>query len=95
MIDAALDPADLRETLASIADGADYLDVTVHRNDLGVVRASMAEAVAALSSGEAIAVRLSYRMRDYAWSDTLTRTTSGFRLLRVPRSFGGYPIGGE
>ena len=95
MIDTPLEPTALREALASIADEADYLDVTVHLNDHGVVRASMAEAVAALASGEAIAVRLRYRVRDHAWLDLLTGTSSGFRLLRVPRSFGGYTSGAE
>jgi hypothetical protein len=95
MIGTALDETGMAAMVRSIRADADYLDVTVHGGALGRARASIDEALAALSSGTAIAVRLSYRIRESAWSDTLTRAERGFRLLRVGRASLGYSAHGE
>jgi hypothetical protein len=99
MIDSSMDASAMREALARIAKQADFLDVTVHAGR-GVERtsfhASIEEAYALLLSGAALAVKLSYRVADLAWSDTLTPAKDGFRLLRVRRaSGGGWALGGE
>ena len=95
MLDAALDSCALREVLASIKDGADYLTVTVHGPERRAGHVSIDEAFAALLSGEAVAVRLSYRIDENTWFDTLMRAPEGFRLLRVSRPGSGYVMPGE
>lgn len=95
MIDKPLDETGMAAMFRSIRADADYLDVTVHEGPLDRVRASIDDALAALSSGRAVAVRLSYRIRESAWSDTLTRADRGFRLLRVSRACLGYSAHGE
>jgi hypothetical protein len=98
MIDASLDSAGVRATLTEIAENADYLDVLIHaRSTAGAAayRASIEDATRALLAGAAVAVHLSYRMDSTAWSATLTRGNSGFRLLRVPRALSGRPMAGD
>jgi hypothetical protein len=95
MIDASLDASAIKETLASIANGADFLDVTLHGTSVAPGHVSIDEAFSALLSGDAVAVRLSYRIRESAWSAILTRAKTGFRLLRVPRAASGYSGHGE
>lgn len=98
MIDSSLDTSSMREALARIANQADFLDVIVHTGrgiQRSSYRASIDEACSALISGGALAVKLSYRVADTAWSDTLTPAVQGFRLLRVKRPLGGWALGGE
>jgi hypothetical protein len=40
-------------------------------------------AFAALRAGEVRGVQVNYRYEDYEWTDTLLRTTGGYRLVRV------------
>jgi hypothetical protein len=98
MIVSSLDASSVKEALSRIGKQADYLDVIVHAGR-GIQRrsyhASIDEACSALLSGGALAVMLSYRVADFAWSDTLTPATRGFRLLRVQRALGGWPLGGD
>lgn len=96
--DVALDAHGLSAALTAISERADYLDVFVRvSTPAGAAsrRVSLDDARALLSSGKAVALQLSYRVNDTNWSDTVTRTEDGFRLLRVPRSLGGYSLGGE
>lgn len=97
MIQSSLDSSGVRETVRTIAKQAHYLDVTVHtkQEPAAARHASIEDALALLLSGGAVAIRLSYRVDDDAWSDTLTRAADGFRLLRVRRPLAGWMLGGE
>jgi hypothetical protein len=98
MIDASLDSSGVRDTLSSIEQSADYLDVTIHAQSsagAGAYRASVEDALNALLGGSAVAVRLTYRVDRTAWSATLTRGMRGFRLLRVPRAMSGWAVAGD
>ncbi len=95
MIDASLDRADIEDTLAAIARQADYLDVTWHALDAEprAHRASVAEACSALLTGRAAAVKLSYRVADAAWCDTVMPAGKHYRWLRVRRTLAGWLLG--
>ena len=98
MIESSLDASSVKEALGRIAKQADFLDVVVHAGRGSQQRsyhASIDDACTALLSGRALAVKLSYRVADSAWSDTLTPAAQGFRLLRVERTLGGWSLGGD
>lgn len=84
--DALLDLATIRQLFFDVSHASTLLEVRVKRGP--VTHADEGppgpdEARALLESGEALAVQLRYLHRGTEWLDTVMRTPSGYRLVRM------------
>jgi hypothetical protein len=82
-----LDEAALGALLSDLHALGTRIEVQVKRDASGLVNAadqpSLAEAFAALRAGEVRAVQLRYEHQREAWSDTLLRAGTGYRIVRM------------
>lgn len=84
--DAPLAPAAIDALFADLELVADALEITARSANArraDSTRLTLADARAALDSGTVAALQLRYRFDGADWCDTLIRTATGARLIRI------------
>lgn len=89
-----LDPETVARLFADVGEHTQLLDVITkgapgHRASSTPL--SLAEAEAALASGQVRGVQLRYRWEGAEWWDTLLRLPEGFKLVRIRHDWGTSP----